>query len=320
MATDIIKDPLLDRLVRPDRVAYANGALLGADDFAAEQSYHRGRLARALAYLHGTGTIAGLRVAVRPPAPGDDSGDGEQVRVEPGVALDPAGRLVELPDPACTRLGRWLRGSRAEDLGGAYWSWADALAVGLAAESSPGRVRDHAGNEQAVPQGVFAVDVFLRFYPCERGYTPAIASGPFDALDAVAASRLRDGYELSLLLREEKAEDDDEHLQPPPLPGPQWPALPPGTPPGGRGAAIHEDILDAWREGNEFSTRVGGRRLREHAVTQDGTEVFLARLVVPARASGTERLHDDGKRVIGVDNLARRFVYSAGALARWITG
>jgi len=319
MATDI-KDPLLDRLLRPDRVAYANGALLGAEDFAAEQSYHRGRLARALAYLNGTGTIAGLRVQVRPPATGIDAADGEQVRVEPGVALDPAGRLVEVPDAVCTRLGRWLAGSRSEDRKGAYWKWADALAVGLAAESSNGRVRDYQGNEQAVPQGVFVVDVFLRFHPCERGYTPAIAAGPFDALDAVAASRVRDGAELSLLLREEKAEDENEQPLPPPLPGPQWPELPAGTPATGRGAAIQEDILDAWREGNEFSTRVGSRRLREHAITQDGTEVFLARLVVPARASGTDRVHDDGKRVISVNNMARRFVYSAGALARWITG
>jgi hypothetical protein len=318
MATDI-KDPLLDRLLRPDRVAYANGALLGADDFAAEQSYHRGRLARALAYLHGTGTIAGLRVEMGPAPEKDEEKNGEQVRVAAGVALDPAGRIVEVPDPVCTRLGRWLRTARPEDRAGAYWAWPDALLAGIAQESSPGKVKDYEGAEQDAPEGVFVVDVFLRFHPCERGYTPAIAAGPFDALDAVAASRVRDGAELSLLLREEKAVAGDQP-QAPPLPGAQWPELPAGTPPEGRGAAIRDDILDAWREGDEFSTRVGGRRLREHAVTQDGTEIFLARLVVPALPSGEDRLHDDKKRVISVNNAARRFVYSAGALARWITG
>jgi hypothetical protein len=40
--------------------------------------------------------------------------------------------------------------------------------------------------------GVIA-DVFLNFVVCERGKTPAFASGPFDALDAIAPSRLRDG-------------------------------------------------------------------------------------------------------------------------------
>jgi hypothetical protein len=320
MATDI-KDPLLDRLLRPDRVAYANGALLGADDFAAEQSYHRGRLARALAYLHGTGTLAGLRVQVRPPVDDDEDKEkaGEQVHVAAGVALDPAGRIVEVPDPVCTRLGRWLRATRPEDRAGAYWDWPRALLAGIAAESSPGRVKDYTGAVQDAPEGVFVVDVFLRFHPCERGYTPAIAAGPFDALDAVAASRVRDGAELSLLLREEKAEVGGQP-QAPPLPGAQWPELPEGTPPEGRADAIREEILKGWREDEEFSTRVGGRRLREHALTQDGTEVFLARLVVPALADGQERLHDRGKRVISVDNTSRRFVYSAGALARWITG
>src|SRR3712207_6880633 len=41
MATTTRDDPILDRLLRPDRVAYATGALLGAEDFEAEQSYHR---------------------------------------------------------------------------------------------------------------------------------------------------------------------------------------------------------------------------------------------------------------------------------------
>ena len=69
-------DPLAGVLA-PDRVFYAEGVLLSAADFEAEQAYHRGRLARALAALHGSGTVAGLRVIwqaarpaeVGPPAP-----------------------------------------------------------------------------------------------------------------------------------------------------------------------------------------------------------------------------------------------------------
>ena len=44
-------------------------------------------------------------------------------------------------------------------------------------------------------------DIFLAFHPCERGYTPAFASGPFDALDASQPSRVRDAYELTLVPR-----------------------------------------------------------------------------------------------------------------------
>jgi hypothetical protein len=48
----------------PNRVFYSLGRLLGVEDFQAEQDYHRGRLARALLQLCGTGTLAGLNVTV----------------------------------------------------------------------------------------------------------------------------------------------------------------------------------------------------------------------------------------------------------------
>ncbi len=41
--------------------------MMGAGDFQADQDYHRGRLARALLQLAGTGTVYGLNVAVEPP-------------------------------------------------------------------------------------------------------------------------------------------------------------------------------------------------------------------------------------------------------------
>ena len=42
-----------DRAKLLDRVFYATGAMLDATDFTDEQAYHRGRLARALAYCTG---------------------------------------------------------------------------------------------------------------------------------------------------------------------------------------------------------------------------------------------------------------------------
>jgi len=56
----------LPRQENPDRVNYVTGVLLGAEDFQAEQDYHRGRLARALAYAMGHGTLAGLEVSHHP--------------------------------------------------------------------------------------------------------------------------------------------------------------------------------------------------------------------------------------------------------------
>src|SRR5438105_2786296 len=86
-----------------DRLAFATGQMLSADDFQAEQGYHRGRLARALASLHGSGTVAGLRVAHVAPTPTVE----EQLQVQPGIAIDRLGRLIELPRAACLRLNVW---------------------------------------------------------------------------------------------------------------------------------------------------------------------------------------------------------------------
>lgn len=269
-------DPLAGP-TRPDRVHYQTGVLLGAEDFSAEQTYHRGRLARALAALHGSGTVAGLRVRVEPPvAPGEDpdlpEGREERLLVEPGLALDPLGRMIELPRSACIRLQRWY-----EDL--------------------PGDDRTQGFHG---PSGGVVVDVFVRFVACERGLTPAAATGPFDALDAVAPSRLRDAYELELFVRRE----DD-----PPLPAPRWPDLAAESDEGARREALHEAILEgSWLGAND--------PLPEHAAGQAPTDVFLARLVLPAtEGPPPER---DPEAEVEVDNTSRRFVYGGAGLARWI--
>jgi hypothetical protein len=177
-------DPLLKPNAEADRLHYATGELLGADDFRDEQTYHRRQLARALLFLHGSGTIAGLRVVARHlPGSGPSLHD-VQLEVEPGLALDRAGRLIEVPRPACLRLRRWYEFIENQP------PESDGLDV------DDLRTAFHLGN------GVVA-DIYLTFHPCDRGYTPAFASGPFDALDASQPSRVRDAYELSLVPRPE---------------------------------------------------------------------------------------------------------------------
>jgi hypothetical protein len=65
MSISAERDPL-DATLSPDRVFYAVGALLGVQDFTDEQTYHRGRLARALSFLSGYGTLTGLKVDLHP--------------------------------------------------------------------------------------------------------------------------------------------------------------------------------------------------------------------------------------------------------------
>jgi len=160
--------------LRPDRPNYATGMLLDAEDFRAEQLYHRSRLAEALFYLGGNGTLAGLRVEWQKPAADVALGPDQEgeVKVQPGLALDRFGRMIEVRNPACLRLQPWLTGLTKPILHGA-------------------------------PYNGLVADVFIRFVAAPRAYTPAYAAGPYDATDAITAARIRDSYRLELLQRTE---------------------------------------------------------------------------------------------------------------------
>lgn len=290
-------DPLAKRPGPPDMVAYAIGMLLGADDFEAEQLYHRGRLARSLRYLHGVGTVAGLRVElVTALAAGVDPrfprGREESLVVKPGVAVDRLGRLIEVPSAACIRLGRWYDGQPP-----------DRLTAALHPKGA------------ADPLSGVVVDVFIRHYLCENGKTPAFADGPFDALDAVHPSRLREFYKLELVPREEEE---------PPLPLNQWKKLSGIVDPDERWRELQEEVFKAWQEGSESASggwnTDGPAPLREHVVGQDPTSLFLARLTLPAVAAGSNdtRPTRTAGAAVTIDNHKRQFVYTTGALARWL--
>jgi hypothetical protein len=291
-----LRDPLsaldpAEAVVPPDRLYYEIGLMLDKDDFLDEQTYHRGRLARALAYLHGSGTAAGLRVRVEPLLPpGADpafpDGREERLIVEPGVAVDRFGRLIEVPRTACIRLGRWYDDQDP-----------DLLRQGF-----------------HTPSNGVVVDVFVRFNVCERGKTPAFPVGPFDVIDAVVPARLRDAYLLSLVVREETD---------PPLPVPRWPDLSedaaapdPAAELTRRRNLLREAILDAWAEGTAHTDEGGLEPLPEHAAGQDTSDVFLARLVLPA-ADGNPPVRDATQPVQVLD-ADRPLVLTTAALARWI--
>ncbi|MBL8350597.1 MAG: hypothetical protein JNL87_09800 [Burkholderiaceae bacterium] len=297
-----IQTPTADPLFaqpRADRPAYTTGMLLDAQDFSDEQTYHRGRLARALAFLAGGGTLAGLSVSHLPEAPGQP----EEIRVEPGLAVDRLGRLVEIPRPACLRLPRWWTATAQADGG-------DAL--GQAAYDNLGRFVSARFTDSAVllPARAVVADVFIRFAACEVGLTPSFAAGPFDALNAVATSRLRDAWELLLLPR--PALDDAYSGLP----------LPPGGPavgdPGATPAARRDAIQDAVLGGYGGLGRAGGSGgltpAPEHPADLDRSAVFLARVLIPVdAATPPARLADNPL----VDNYARRFLPPAALFAQW---
>lgn len=281
-------DPLAQAPQPPDRVVYELGVLLDAQDFRAAELYHRGRLARALAYLHGSGTVAGLRVEWdKPLLPGAEdafpAGRAEMLHVQPGLAVDRLGRLIEIPTPACLRLDRWYEQQGASEL------------------------------SEALHNGAVIVDVFVRFTICERGKTPAFASGPFDALNAVQPSRLREFYQLELVLRDE---GDWEQR----LPQDPWAAVT-GATPAERLTQLQDAVLQAWHEGKDNPhdnwTKDGLHPLPEHAVGQDPTSLFLARLQIPAAnpLAGQRPARLPGQDV-QVANHLRSFVYAPNAIVK----
>ena len=287
--------------VAPDRVHYAIGVLLDHRDFVDEQNYHRSRLARALAYLHGSGTVAGLRVGLQPPVePTAESltGRDEQLMVSPGLAIDRLGRLIEVPRAACIRLNRWYESQNADDLIEAV---RPPPYTGVNVEGVPETgilVEDN-------PVDIIVVDVFLRFEVCERGKTPAFATGPFDALDAVVPSRLRDAYELNLVIRAGPE---------PPLPVNNWPDLSGIADPAVRRRAVQDTVLGAWPK--DDSNPSNPEPLAEYAPEQDLTAVFLARVIIPVLGGGPPGSRPVRQEApVVVDNYGRLFAYTPRALA-----
>jgi hypothetical protein len=292
-------DPLLSQS-NADRLHYATGELLGADDFRDEQTYHRRRLAQALLFLNGSGTIAGLRVTAlhQPGATADE--DEVQLRVLPGLALDRAGRLVEMPRPACLRLRRWYEF--------------------IAAQPPQSNVSDVGDLRAALQDGAVVADVFLAFHPCDRGYTPAFASGPFDALDASQPSRVRDAYELSLVLRPKPGSPAEL-----PTAFDFWSGIEDTADPLGE---AKKRSLAAW-EGLKLPEPPLDRDWHENPAGFDPTAVLLARLRIPATPSGDAAKAPDPdwsaatwandsttEENPNLDNNVRNFILPAAAVRR----
>jgi hypothetical protein len=173
-----LKDPVL-AAAAPDRPFYELGVMLDADDFVDEQTYHRGRLARALAALHGPGTVAGLEVEFVPrrpeSSPGANDARAPELRVTPGLAIDHFGRLIELLLPVCIDLDRWWGPETLDD---------DTDA------DTRERVESQRRAYKPALGGLIA-DVFVRFVACGREPTPAFARGAARTRRSVGRPRRR---------------------------------------------------------------------------------------------------------------------------------
>jgi hypothetical protein len=248
--------------------------------------------------VNGSGTLAGLQVLheAGEPATEEKPAKPERIVIEPGIAIDRLGRLIEVPNTLCVRINHWYQQQDEADLRQS-WNAAGALWDGAVS-------------------GV-TVDVFIRFAACERGKTPTFACGPFDAIDAVTAARLRDGYETELLLRKEAA--PGEPVSP-------WADLD-GVAETERPEQLRKAIFAAWKKTQSFNddAQSGDLKLKqpaplaEHAAGQDTTSLMLARMIIPAdeAVAGSRPQRRLGES-LQIRNDLRPFVITTNALARML--
>jgi len=146
------------------RVRYSTGLVLGVDEFQQEQTYFIERDRLASRSLHGYGTVTGLRVFTR-----TRSGRREIV-VTPGLAVDPHGRTICIPEAQCADVNAWL------------------------AEQT-----DQLLPEMGSSPGVLEAALVLCYRECETDYVPIPGDPCRSEDDSKAASRIADDFRLTLV-------------------------------------------------------------------------------------------------------------------------
>lgn len=154
------------------RVAYEAGMMLGLEATRDEQAYHRRRLNRHQYWLHGSGTLAGMRVSQTPDSH-PNATDNLLVRllVSPGIGIDGLGREVLIHEPFCINLGDWLGAQTETHLREGY----DAAAATL------------------------WLKVCVRQKDCPVAQQPVLARKLNLSTDAVQPSRIADSVMLELI-------------------------------------------------------------------------------------------------------------------------
>lgn len=154
------------------RVRYTTGLVLGVDEFEQEQTYFLERDRLHQRALHGYGTVHGLSVQLEP-LPSVEGGP--EVLVTPGLAVDPHGQHICIPEAQCARLDDWLARQTPE-----------AADIPLAPGDAAARV---------------SIYVVLRYRECPTDAVPLPGKPCRSLEDTMAASRLEDDFALSFTFR-----------------------------------------------------------------------------------------------------------------------
>jgi len=164
------------------RVAYEAGMLLGLEATRDEQAYHRQRLNRQQYWLHGSGTLAGMAVAIDPPNTTETGPISTRITVGPGIGIDGLGREVNIHESYCIDLGEWLQ--TQDNLLDGYDEVNDTLWLRIT----------------------------VRYHACDVAKQPVLARKLNLSTDAVQPSRTADS--ILLEMKPEIPPEDSHHYQP----------------------------------------------------------------------------------------------------------
>lgn len=282
------QDAALEEPLR--RVAYEAGMMLGLEATRDEQAYHRRRLNRHQYWLHGFGTLAGMRVSIAP----DTNPESMTVRlqVSPGIGIDGLGREVLLHETYCLNLGDWL------------------------AAQSEARLRE--GYNEA--DNLLWLKVCVRQKDCPVAQQPVLARKLNLSTDAVQPSRTAESVMLELIPQLPEAEET--RYQP-------WACHAPGqdTTPmlsdaeqktladlsaanaaAGAQLSLHARLLHALDSGG-----VSTRDLNDQL--ELGARLLLARIAITTTEINAIAVKPE---LISINNLVRPFLANASQLA-WLS-
>lgn len=164
------------------RVRYSNGLVLGVDEFVQEELYLLEKHRLHNRSLHGYGTLCGLKFEV------EETEGNWDVMVAPGIALNPKGQEIRVPEAMCSSLDSWV------------FNHGDEIEQQLG------------GPEVTPPPAPISIYLVLCQRECETDYVP-VPSGPCQSLDKTSvASRIADDFELVMQL-EPPAQDEETTIQ-----------------------------------------------------------------------------------------------------------
>ncbi len=287
------------------RVSYQPGMLLGLEATQAEQQYHRRHLNRHNYWLHGAGTVVGLKVSAKGVDPGDDITHARvQLYIAPGIGVDGLGRELTVAEPWCIDLGAWLT-TQYEDKESDRWG---------------GLIRD--GYDDG--KNLLWLKVTMRYQESPSGLQPVMATDVNAGTDPVKPSRLQDGVLFELVPERPADAPMGDHFFAAHNALPQWDAAL-----AAKLSQDERDQIEAASAGAKEQLQLAARLLH---VLRDDNEALAPREAFTTKAAELARtllarvaIHLTpareliiNPRRVTVDNLARPFLYNAATLAQLI--